>query len=94
MKESDRLAAVAETLNALGAQAEEGPDFLKITGRESLEGGITVDCCSDHRVAMMAAIAVTRCKQPVTLTGADCVKKSYPDFWDDYRRLGGKPDVL
>lgn len=39
MKESDRLTAVAETLNALGAQAEEGPDFLKITGRESLEGG-------------------------------------------------------
>ena len=53
-----------------------------------------MDCCSDHRVAMMAAIAVTRCKQPVMLIGADCVKKSYPDFWDDYRRLGGKPDVL
>lgn len=94
LKESDRLAAVAQTLNALGAQVEEGPDFLKITGVDSLEGGVTVDCRNDHRVAMMAAIAVTRCKEPVTLIGADCVKKSYPDFWEDYRRLGGKFDVL
>lgn len=94
MKESDRLTAVAETLNALGAQVEEGPDFLKITGRESLEGGVTVDCCNDHRIAMMEAIAATRCREPVTLRGADCVKKSYPNFWEDYRMLGGNVHVL
>ena len=39
---------------------------------------------------MMAAIAAIRCEQPVTVTGAECVKKSYPDFWEDYRSLGGK----
>ena len=94
MKESDRLSTVAQTLNALGAQVEEGPDFLNITGVDGLEGGVTVDCCSDHRIAMMAAIAATRCRRPVTLLGADCVKKSYPDFWNHYRRLGGKFDVL
>lgn len=94
MKESDRLSSVTKTLNALGAQAEEGPDFLKITGRDGLEGGVTVDCCNDHRIAMMAAVAATRCRKPVTLLGAECVKKSYPDFWEEYKRLGGKFDVL
>ncbi len=94
IKESDRLATVAQTLNALGAQVEEGPDFLKITGKDGLAGGVTVDCCNDHRIAMMAAVAATRCREPVTLLGAECVSKSYPNFWDDYRMLGGKFDVL
>ena len=94
LKESDRLATVAQTLNALGAQVEEGPDFLKITGKDGLVGGVTVDCCNDHRIAMMAAVAATRCREPVTLLGAECVSKSYPNFWDDYRMLGGKFDVL
>ncbi len=94
MKESDRLTTVAQTLNALGAQVEEGPDFLKIWGRDGLTGGVTVDCCNDHRIAMMAAVAATRCGEPVTLLGAECVSKSYPNFWDDYRMLGGEFDVL
>ena len=94
IKESDRLASVTKTLNALGVQVEEGPDFLKIWGRDGLTGGVTVDCCNDHRIAMMAAVAATRCAEPVTLLGAECVSKSYPNFWDDYRMLGGKFDVL
>ena len=94
LKESDRLASVTQALNALGAQVEEGPDFLKIWGRDGLTGGVTVDCCNDHRIAMMAAVAATRCREPVTLLGAECVSKSYPNFWDDYRMLGGKFDVL
>ena len=43
---------------------------------------------------LMAAIAATRCKAPVTLLGAECVQKSYPDFWEEYKRLGGNFDVL
>ena len=39
---------------------------------------------------MMAAIAATRCEKPVTITGAECVKKSYPGFWEDYEKLGGQ----
>ena len=94
LKESDRLASVTQALTALGAQVEEGPDFLKIWGRDTLAGGVTVDCCNDHRIAMMAAIAATRCREPITLLGAECVQKSYPDFWEEYRRLGGVFDVL
>ena len=94
MKESDRLASVTQVLNALGAQVEEGPDFLKIAGRDGLAGGVTVDCCNDHRIAMMAAIAATRCTGPVTILGAEAVNKSYPTFWEEYKRLGGEFDVL
>ncbi|WP_298033444.1 3-phosphoshikimate 1-carboxyvinyltransferase [uncultured Dysosmobacter sp.] len=94
IKESDRLASVTQVLNALGADVKEGPDFLKIKGRDALTGGVTVDCCNDHRIAMMAAIAATRCQQPVTLLGAECVKKSYPDFWEVYQTLGGVVHVL
>ena len=88
IKESDRLAAITAALNALRARVTEHPDSLTIYGRDRLAGG-TVDCCNDHRIAMMAAIAATRCREPVTLLGAECVAKSYPDFWEHYRMLGG-----
>ena len=92
IKESDRLAAVTRVLAALGARVEEGPDCLTFCGRAELEGGVTVDSFNDHRIAMMTAIAATRCRRPVTLTGAESVEKSYPAFWADYRRLGGLAD--
>ena len=94
IKESDRRASVTATLNALGAYVEEGYDSLTIHGRNSLAGGVAVDCCNDHRIAMMAAVAATRCEKPVTLLGADCVKKSYPNFWEHYQELGGDLDVI
>ena len=91
IKESDRLTAVAQVLTALGADVVEGADRLTITGQpEGLAGGVTVDSHNDHRIAMMAAVAATRCAAPVTITGAECVAKSYPDFWEDYERLGGQ----
>ena len=88
LKESDRLAAVAEELNRLGGRVEEGGDFLAITGVKELRGG-RADCHNDHRIAMMLAAAATRCAGEVALAGAECVAKSYPDFWEEYRRLGG-----
>ena len=89
IKESDRLAAVTQVLNAMGAKVEEGEDRLTILGQKTLPGGVTVDSFNDHRIAMMAAIAATRCEKPITITGAQCVKKSYPNFWEDYEKLGG-----
>ena len=91
IKESDRLTAVTQVLTALGADVVEGADRLTITGQpEGLAGGVTVDSHNDHRIAMMAAVAATRCAAPVTITGAECVAKSYPDFWEDSERLGGQ----
>ena len=77
-------------LNALGAEIEELPDGLVIRGKDGLAGGVTVDSFNDHRIAMMTAVAATRCAAPVKLLGADCVKKSYPNFWEDYEKLGGE----
>ena len=89
MKESDRLASVTAALSALGAEVKEGPDFLEIRGKDALAGGVKVDSFNDHRIAMMAAIAAARCINPVTINGAECVAKSYPNFWEEYKRLGG-----
>lgn len=93
MKESDRLSTITAALTALGAEVHEEPDRLIIVGKPSLPGG-TVDSANDHRIAMMAAIAATGCTGPVTIRGAECVQKSYPDFWEVYRSLGGDIHVL
>ena len=89
IKESDRLRTTAELLNSLGAQVRELPDGLTVTGTASLSGG-EVDSANDHRIAMSAAVAALACQNPVILHGAQAVNKSYPAFWDDYRRLGGR----
>lgn len=93
IKESDRLSTITAALTALGAEVHEEPDRLIIVGKPSLPGG-TVDCANDHRIAMMAAIAATGCTGPVTIRGAECVQKSYPDFWEVYNTLGGDIHVL
>ena len=90
IKESDRLTAVTQVLSALGAEVTELPDALVIRGQERLAGGVTVDSYNDHRIAMMAAVAAIGCRVPVTITGAQCVDKSYPNFWEDYEALGGR----
>ena len=93
IKESDRLTTVHQMLAALGGQAEEGPDSLTVRGVSAFTGG-TVDGANDHRIVMAAAIAATRAAAPVTILGAEAVNKSYPSFWDEYKRLGGVLDVL
>ena len=93
IKESDRLSTTAALLNALGGQAEEGPDSLTVHGMSAFTGG-TVDGANDHRIVMAAAIAATRAISPVAILGAEAVNKSYPSFWGEYKRLGGVFNVL
>ena len=93
IKESDRLATVAALLTALGCEAEELPDALIVHGGKPLTGG-TVDGANDHRIVMATAIAATACSAPVTILGAEAVRKSYPNFWEEYQRLGGEIHVL
>ncbi len=88
LKESDRVASVIAMLQALGGKAEATDTTLTVYPTGYLGG--TVDSAGDHRIAMAAAIAATVCKNPVTILGAQAVSKSYPHFWDDYRKLGGK----
>ncbi|WP_040196950.1 3-phosphoshikimate 1-carboxyvinyltransferase [Candidatus Soleaferrea massiliensis] len=94
IKESDRLAAVTDCLKRLGADITEYDDALEIYGKESLRGGATVPSYNDHRIAMAMAVAGLRCRQPVVIQHAECVEKSYPAFFEDYRNLGGNADVI
>ncbi|ERL08388.1 3-phosphoshikimate 1-carboxyvinyltransferase [Olsenella profusa] len=88
LKESDRLETVSSALNAMGGMVSINGDGLAIHGVPRLRGGI-VDAANDHRIAMMAAVAGATATGPTTILGAECVRKSYPAFFDDFRRLGG-----
>ena len=88
LKESDRVATTAAMVKSLGGRADVTEDTLTIHPCR-LTGG-TVDSYNDHRIAMAAAIAATVCTESVTILGAETVNKSYPKFWEEYRKLGGK----
>ena len=85
LKESDRVASTIAMIQNLGGKAAEVGGHLVVWGT-GFTGG-TVDSVNDHRIAMAAAIAATVCKEDVTILGAECVKKSYPKFWEEYERL-------
>ena len=89
IKESDRVNSTVTTLKQLGADITSDESSITVHGKKQLDGGVTVDSFNDHRIAMMVAIAATVCKDPVTLTNATAVNKSYPTFFEDYQRLGG-----
>ena len=86
LKESDRLQTTLAMLRALGADAAETADGLRIRGGKPLAGGIA-DAAGDHRIAMSAAAAASAAEGAVTVLGAECVKKSYPGFWEDLEAL-------
>ena len=59
-----------------------------ITGGGALKGGIYSDY-NDHRMVMMEAVLAMMTETPVTIKNWECVSKSYPDFFEDYKKLGG-----
>jgi 3-phosphoshikimate 1-carboxyvinyltransferase len=87
LKESDRIASTIAMLKALGGKAEATDNTLTVYPSD-FTGGM-VDPMNDHRIAMSAAIAAIVCKEDVTIRNAECVSKSYPKFFEEYRRLGG-----
>lgn len=93
-KEIDHLRAISSELRHLGVDITEGTDYLKINGRYVLEGK-TVSSWGDHHIAMAMAIAACRCEGNVGITNAQtAVEKSYPNFFEDYKHLGGQVTVL
>lgn len=93
IKESDRLATVYEMLKNLGADVTMTSDGFVINGKKTLSGG-TVNSHNDHRIAMSAALASIKCRDKVIVNGADAVNKSYRDFWEDFKKLGGAIDEI
>jgi 3-phosphoshikimate 1-carboxyvinyltransferase len=83
-KESNRLAAVVTELGKMGVTAEETPDGLRIVG--GVPRGAEIDTYQDHRIAM--SFAVAGLKAPgVVIRDPDCVAKSFPDFWEYFKKL-------
>lgn len=93
IKECDRLAAMRDGLNRLGASVAETADGLIIDGKDTLDGGFVLGY-NDHRIVMSLSTASVRCKDKITVTDMESVNKSYPSFFEDFRKLGGKADVI
>lgn len=93
IKESDRLAAISTALNSLGADVTAYESELMIRGVKTLKGGVC-ESCNDHRITMSLAIASQRCESTLVIKGAECVAKSYPAFFEDFKVLGGDFDVI
>ena len=92
IKECDRLAAMADGLSRLGADIKETNDGFVITGVKSLHGG-EVEGYNDHRVVMSLAVAGAFANGDVVISDMESINKSYPKFFEDYRKLGGIADV-
>ena len=81
VKESDRIAAIAANLRAMGAQVDERDDGLKIPGGQTLHGA-EIDSLGDHRIAMAFAVAALRAEGETRIRGAEAAVISYPGFFD------------
>jgi 3-phosphoshikimate 1-carboxyvinyltransferase len=90
VKESDRIAALAENLKRMGATVEERPDGLLIGGRTAGKlHGAEIEPHGDHRIAMAFAVAGLAATGETKIRDADCVGVSYPSFFNELRRLTG-----
>jgi len=87
VKESDRLHAISENLNRLGAEVREADDGLVISGPIRLKGG-KVKSYHDHRVAMSMVIAGLIADAPVEIDDIECISISYPNFFNDLQKIG------
>ena len=88
VKESDRIAALAENLRHMGAAVEERPDGLRVAGRKSGRlHGAEIEPRGDHRIAMAFAIAGLGAEGQTVIRDADCAGVSYPAFFEDLNRL-------
>jgi 3-phosphoshikimate 1-carboxyvinyltransferase len=90
VKESDRIAALAEGLRRMGAKVEEFPDGLRVEGRSAGKlRGAKVDPHGDHRIAMALSVAALGAEGDTAVLDAECVAVSFPDFFSTLDRLRG-----
>lgn len=86
IKETDRIAAIAENLRRMGAQVEMYPDGLEIPGRQALQGA-EVDSFGDHRIAMAFAIAALLAEGETIIRNSDAAIVSFPDFYQTLQKV-------
>ena len=92
IKECDRLAATVESLNLLGGNAKAEGDTIVIQGVKALKGGVTLPNYNDHRMVMLGMVAASIAKEPVMVQGVEALNKSWPEFVNVYKELGGKAE--
>jgi 3-phosphoshikimate 1-carboxyvinyltransferase len=95
VKESDRLAAIADGLAACGVRVEAGEDSLTIHGCDGPPpGGASIDAHHDHRIAMSFLVLGGAASAPVTVEGAETIETSFPDFAGFMSRLGARIETV
>ncbi len=88
IKESDRVASVHQMLLNLGSGGKETEATYTLQGKgKPFTPTAPIDSHNDHRIAMSAAIAATASAAPLTITDEACVRKSYPDFFNEFEKL-------
>lgn len=90
IKESDRIKTTIAALTAMGIKTEEREDGMLIYGG-CPKGGV-IDGANDHRIVMAFSIAAAFAEGESTILGTEAVSKSYPEFFEDFIKLGGKTD--
>ena len=94
-KESNRVKAIINELKKIGAKIIFSEDALLVTPLEDIFMYTNkFETYNDHRIAMMLAILSTKLEQDIFLSDYECVKKSYPKFFDDFISLGGEVNVI
>ncbi len=93
-KESDRVKNMKYVLEKLGAKIRISRDTFTVYGKGKLKGGVTLKKIKDHRIIMAEIIASFKSDNPVTIKGCEFVDKSYPDFIEDCKALGGNINVI
>ena len=86
VKESNRIDGLVEELRKMGARIDATPDGFIVEGPTRLRGAV-VDGRGDHRMAMALAVAALAADGETVITGAECVSKRYPGFFDDLASL-------
>lgn len=98
LKESDRILSTAKTIKSLGGHVKWGDDYIKIYGQEDfspkpLQGGIC-NSFNDHRIVMLASCLSLISKEKVIIEGSKAVGKSYPNFFEEMKRLGLMENIV
>lgn len=93
LKESDRIKAVCSNLKAMGVDVQETEDGMIINGNGKVLGAKLCGY-NDHRIVMAFSVAGLFAKGETVISDAESINKSYPSFFDDYNKLGGKANVI
>lgn len=93
LKESDRLISSSLGINCLGGDSRVEPDGITVNGKMKIKGGV-VEGFNDHRIVMAASITAVRTDGEIIINDAQSINKSYPNFFNDYNKLGGNANVI